>query len=38
MILFLRVVISAANLVMTNGNTLLSDEELDMLVVLRTNR
>jgi hypothetical protein len=31
-------VISQANLVMTNGNTLLSDEELEWLVVLRMNR
>ena len=31
-------IISAANLVMTDGNTLLGDEELDMLVTLRMNR
>ncbi len=30
--------ISAANLVLTEGNTLLGDEELEMLVVLRMNR
>ena len=30
--------ISGANLVMTNGNTLLGDQMLEMLVVLRTNR
>ena len=29
---------SAANLILTLGNTLLSDEEIDMLVVLRMNR
>ena len=31
-------VISAANLVLTEGNTLLSDKELEMLVILRMNR
>ena len=31
-------ILSCANNVITNGNTLLSDEELEMLVVLRMNR
>ena len=31
-------VLSQANCVMTTGNTLLSDDELEMLVVLRMNR
>jgi hypothetical protein len=35
---FTERVISAANLVMTEGSTLLCDEDLDMLVVLRMNR
>jgi len=29
---------SAANLILTDGNTLLADDEIDMLVVLRMNR
>ena len=33
-----RVLTSCANDVLTEGNTLLSDEELEMLVVLRMNR
>ena len=35
---FAERVISGANLVMTNGNTLLGDQMLEMLVVLRMNR
>lgn len=35
---FCERVISAANIVMTDGNTLLSDEELYLLVALRMNR
>jgi hypothetical protein len=35
---FAERVISAANLVMTEGSTLLCDEDLEMLVVLRMNR
>ena len=35
---FCERVISAANIVMTKGNKLLANEELDMLVVLRMNR
>lgn len=35
---FCERVISAANIVMNDGDTLLCDEELDMLVVLRMNR
>ena len=35
---FCERVLSNANLVMTDGNTLLSDEELEMLVILRMNR
>ena len=35
---FAERVISGSNLVMTNGNTLLGDKMLDMLVVLRMNR
>ena len=30
--------LSCANLVLTDGNTVLSDEELEMLVILRMNR
>ena len=35
---FCERVLSCANDVLTEGNTLLSDEELEMLVVLRMNR
>ena len=35
---FAERVISGSNLVMTNGNTLLGDKMLEMLVVLRMNR
>ena len=35
---FCERVISACNLVMTTGNTLLGNEELEMLVLLRINR
>eukprot|EP00173_Palmaria_palmata_P002154 Plantae.Rhodophyta-Palmaria_palmata.ctg23372.p1 GENE.Plantae.Rhodophyta-Palmaria_palmata.ctg23372~~Plantae.Rhodophyta-Palmaria_palmata.ctg23372.p1 ORF type:complete len:173 (+),score=24.69 Plantae.Rhodophyta-Palmaria_palmata.ctg23372:40-519(+) len=35
---FCERIISAGNIVMTEGNTLLSSDELDMLVVLRMNR
>ena len=35
---FCERVLSQANLVMTDGNTLLSDEELEMIVILRMNR
>lgn len=35
---FCERIISAGNIVMTDGNTLLSSDELDMMVVLRTNR
>eukprot|EP00732_Lithocolla_globosa_P005761 Lithocolla_globosa_v1_NODE_6205_length_1122_cov_61.683224.p1 type:complete len:109 gc:universal NODE_6205_length_1122_cov_61.683224:885-559(-) len=35
---FCERVISQGNLVMNDGNTLISDEELEMLVVLRINR
>ena len=31
-------ILSCSNLVMTDGNTMLSDEEVEMLVVLRMNR
>ena len=30
--------LSAGNLIMTQGNTLLSDEEVEMLIILRMNR
>jgi hypothetical protein len=35
---FCERVVSACNTVMTDGNTLLGDEELEMLVILRMNR
>ena len=35
---FCERILSQGNLVMTDGNTLLSDEELEMVVVLRMNR
>ena len=35
---FAERVVSCSNLVMTNGNTLLGDKMLEMLVVLRMNR
>jgi len=35
---FCERMLSCANLVMTDGNTLLSDDELEMLVILRMNR
>ena len=35
---FCERILSCANIIMTEGNTLLSDEELEMLVVLRINK
>ena len=35
---FCERVLSQSNLVMTDGNTLLSDEEIEMVVILRVNR
>ena len=35
---FCERVLSCANLVLTEGNTLLDDEEIEMLVILRMNR
>ena len=35
---FCERILSQANLVMTDGNTLLSDEEVEMVTVLRVNR
>ena len=35
---FCERILSQANNVMTSGNTLLSDEELEMIVILRMNR
>ena len=35
---FCERVLSAANLIMTDGNTLLDDAELEMLTILRINR
>jgi hypothetical protein len=35
---FCERVLSCANTVLTDGNTLLSDEEVEMLVVLRMNK